>query len=238
MRAVLDRLVGVADAWRGRLADRRLDVGVGAVVVVVAALVAGVVWYRIGVAGAGAGAGVGPPPSPSVDRTGAARRPVPTAAPAVTTVPVAGVRPTPRRGADLVVHVAGAVHAPGVVALPNGSRVVDALARAGGARTDADLDRLNLAARVLDGQRILVPVMGAPTAPDAGGSAAADAVPIDLNAATVAQLDTLPGIGPTLAGAIVAERERRGGFRSVDELGEVHGIGPARLADLRARVTV
>ena len=137
-------------------------------------------------------------------------------------------------------HVAGAVARPGVLRMPEGARVIDAVEGAGGAVPTADLDRLNLAARLTDGQRILVLEVGA--APVAGipgtGSAPDPGALLDLNAATQAQLEELPGIGPALAGAILAERDRRGGFRSVNELREVRGIGEARFADLRARVTV
>lgn len=218
-RAVTARI----DEWRDRVGDRRIQVGVGAAFVAVAALAAGLVWYRIGVGGAVA-------PTSAVRPTSVAPRSPGDGVPGPTAGGATG------RGGALVVHVAGGVAHPGVVALPVGSRVVDALTRAGGPQPDADLDRLNLAAKVLDGQRILVPRLGAPVA-GVGGTPDAD-LPVDLNTATVAQLDTLPGIGPALASAIVAERERRGGFRSVDELGDVRGIGPARLADLRARVAV
>jgi competence protein ComEA len=146
-------------------------------------------------------------------------------------------------GATVTVHVAGAVKTPGVIALPVGARVIDAVEGAGGGLPDADLDHLNLAAKLVDGQRILVTKIGqvAPAGElDAGsGAGGAEAsAPIDLNNATSAQLETLPGIGPALAGAIIAERDRRGGFRSVNELREVRGIGEKRFGDLRDRVMV
>jgi competence protein ComEA len=140
-----------------------------------------------------------------------------------------------------VVHVVGAVRAPGVVELGPHARVVDAIGAAGGATDDADLQRLNLAALVTDGQRIAVPRVGEPDpAPAVGDTTPVDgtaAGPIDVNTATAAQLETLPGIGPTLAAAIVAEREK-GPFKSVDDLGRVRGIGDARLEQLRELVTV
>ena len=147
----------------------------------------------------------------------------------------------------MLVHVAGAVVHPGLVRVTPGARVADAIEAAGGAVPTADLDRLNLAAKVADGQRILVVTAGAPggaadpttaggvTDPSTGGS---DGAPINLNTATTEDLDTLPGIGPTLAAAILRERERRGGFTSVDQLRDVRGIGEKRFADLHDLVTV
>jgi len=135
------------------------------------------------------------------------------------------------------------VKTPGVLALPVGARVIDALEGAGGGLPDADLDHLNLAAKLVDGQRILVTKIGqsATAGEVATGGGATDPESgslIDLNSATSAQLETLPGIGPALAGAIIAERDRRGGFRSVNELREVRGIGEKRFAELRDRVMV
>ena len=142
--------------------------------------------------------------------------------------------------ATAFVHVVGAVRAPGVVQLPAGARVADAIAAAGGAGDGADLARVNLAARVTDGQRIAVPLVGEPLPAGAvtGGTEGDTGGPVDLNTATAEQLEALPGIGPTLAGAIVSERERMGGFRSVDDLQRVRGIGPARFEQLRELVTV
>ncbi len=149
--------------------------------------------------------------------------------------------------ARVVVSVAGAVARPGVVTLPPGARVVDAIDAAGGARNDADANALDLAAKLVDGARVYVPKVGEHVAPapvndpatgSGSGGGAAPSGPIDLNTASQAQLETLPGIGPSLAQAIIAARSRLGGFRSVDDLREVRGIGDRRLADLRPLVTV
>lgn len=154
--------------------------------------------------------------------------------------------------AELLVHVAGAVSSPGVVRLPGGSRVVDAVEAAGGLRADADPDRTNLAAPLTDGQRVVVPVLGRPLPPEAtvpqggggggesgsGGSPDGPAGPIDLNTATEAELDTLPGVGPATATAIISHREDAGPFRTVDDLLDVRGIGEAKLEAMRDLVTV
>ncbi|MEA2303685.1 MAG: competence protein ComEA [Solirubrobacteraceae bacterium] len=160
-------------------------------------------------------------------------------------------------GGPALVHVAGAVRRPGVYRLAEGDRVRDAVARAGGRAPGADVDAINLAAKVVDGQRILVPrrggtavVGGAGGATASGGGATgaaggaaaaevgAEAAPVDLNAATLEQLDTLDGVGPAIAAKILAWREEHGGFRSVDDLGQIPGIGPKRLEALRSRVMV
>ncbi|WP_432548238.1 ComEA family DNA-binding protein [Kineococcus sp. SYSU DK004] len=158
--------------------------------------------------------------------------------------PVAG-EPAAAPTGVVVVHVAGRVAAPGVVTLAAGSRVADALAAAGGAAADADLDRLNLARPLVDGEQVLVPAPGevlppapgAPAATAAGAAPAAVGGPLDLNTATEADLDDLPGVGEVLAGRIVAWRQEHGRFTSVDELAEVHGIGPKVLDGLRDLVT-
>ncbi len=147
---------------------------------------------------------------------------------------------TREQGGRVVVHVAGAVRRAGVYRLREGQRVADALQRAGGAGKRADLDAVNLAAKVTDGQQVLVPARGA-TGTAGGADAAAPGapdVPLNLNTATLEQLDTLDGVGPATARKILEERTRRGGFRSVDELGGVPGIGPKRLAAIRPRVRV
>lgn len=141
----------------------------------------------------------------------------------------------------VVVDVVGKVRRPGVYRLSDGSRVADALQVAGGALPGVDLSRLNLARKLADGEQVAVGVSGAEAA---GGPAATGAAPgtasalVDLNTATVAQLDTLPGVGPVLAQRIVDWRTEHGRFDSVDQLQEVSGIGPSRLADLRPLVTV
>jgi competence protein ComEA len=151
-------------------------------------------------------------------------------------------------GAELVVHVAGAVARSGVQRLPAGSRVVDAVEAAGGAAADADPSRINLAAPLEDGQQVYVPRLGevgggAGVGPGgagggAGGAGAGAESVVNLNTADVDQLDALPGVGPAIAQAIVDYRDQNGPFATVDQLVEVRGIGDAKLADLRDRVTV
>ncbi|GAA0271525.1 helix-hairpin-helix domain-containing protein [Cryptosporangium japonicum] len=137
--------------------------------------------------------------------------------------------------ATVVAAVSGRVRRPGLVRLPPGARVADALAAAGGALPGTDLSALNLARKVLDGELIAVGVPGAaPGAPAAGEPGS----PLDLNAATVDQFDALPGVGPVLAERIVAYRTEHGGFRSVDQLREVDGIGDSRFEKLRSLVRV
>jgi competence protein ComEA len=146
----------------------------------------------------------------------------------------------------LYVHVAGAVRRPGLFRIRQGARTASALARAGGPTPRADLTLVNLAAELQDGQQIVVPVRGAapPTASGAvgaggagagGAGAGATGAParIHLSAATVDQLDEIDGIGPTLAERIVEYRDTNGGFGSLEELGEVEGIGEKRLETLR-----
>ncbi|MFF2267505.1 ComEA family DNA-binding protein [Cellulosimicrobium cellulans] len=142
---------------------------------------------------------------------------------------------------SVVVHVVGQVVTPGLVTVAADARVADALEAAGGATAEADLAALNLARTVTDGEQIVVPrpgevVPAAGSAPPAAGTTAGGAV--DLNTADAAALDALPGIGPVLAERIVAWREENGPFTTVDELGEVSGIGPAVLADVRDLVRV
>ncbi len=173
------------------------------------------------------------------------------------TTPLEPSSPGDRNGAPgttaaaLVVHAAGAVASPGVHRVPNGARVADVLDAAGGVTPDADLDRVNLAAPLADGQRLYVPRLGeaaipVPIGPSEGtggpgvegdGTPAA-AGPVDLNRATESELDVLPGVGPATAAAIVAHRGANGPFSRVDDLLEVRGIGPAKLEALRDLVTV
>jgi competence protein ComEA len=149
----------------------------------------------------------------------------------------------PVTAGDVVAHVAGAVLRPGVVKVPPAARVADAIAAAGGAARDADLDQVNLAAKVGDGDRVYVPRRGEsppPAATASAGAAGAGAKPgpVDLNTAGPEQLDALPGVGPATAKAIVDYRTRRGRFRAVDDLLAVPGIGPAKLATLKPLVRV
>jgi len=145
--------------------------------------------------------------------------------------------------AALVVHVAGAVVAPGVYEVAGSARTADAVAAAGGASPDADVDALNLAAPLRDGERVYVPIVGEVVPPPVGasGSGATGSVPagpVDLNRATPAELDSLPGIGPATAAAIVAHRDANGPFATVDDLEQVRGIGPAKLDSIRPLVTL
>jgi competence protein ComEA len=170
-----------------------------------------------------------PAPAPT---TGAAAVPS-TAAPSPSVGEAAATSQT------VVVSVVGLVVRPGLVTLPTGSRVADAIAAAGGLQPGTDQASVNLAAVVSDGQQIAVGVPGA--AVDAGGAPAAGsgpAGPVDLNTATAAQLDALPGIGPVLAQRIVDYRTQHGRFASVDQLDDVPGIGPALYARLSGSVSV
>lgn len=165
---------------------------------------------------------------------------------------VSGPGTTATGGPGVVtIHAAGQVAAPGVYSVPAGSRVADLVTAAGGLTPEADVDRLNLAAKVVDGTRVYIPRKGEPPptetpAGDAGqatGNAGGEAgagpnAPVDLNTATAAQLDTLPGVGPATANAILTYRTRNGRFKSVTELLEVPGIGPAKLEALRPLVVV
>jgi competence protein ComEA len=147
-------------------------------------------------------------------------------------------QPEPPR--QLVVHVVGAVRQAGLYRLQEGSRVDDAIKRAGGAVPRAALDLVNLAAPVADGQQVVVPLRtratGA-TEPAAGDGSGSSAVgPVHLNSATLQELDALPGVGPVTAQQILDYRTAKGAFSSVDELDAVPGIGPARLEQLRPLV--
>jgi competence protein ComEA len=139
-------------------------------------------------------------------------------------------------GGDLVVDVTGAVARPGVYRLPSGARVTDAVQRAGGATGGAMLEAINLAARLADGQQVVVPKKGPGGALPAVAGNAGEEGPISLGTATVEQLDTIDGIGPVTAQDIVEFREQHGGLSSVDQLDQVSGIGPATMESLRARL--
>lgn len=218
------------ESLRDWATDPRLRVAA----LLVAAAIAGFFWYQVGQQQS---SGELPGGMATVRRTrsGTFRTPTTSTRPAV------------------LVHVAGAVAHPGLVHVATGARVADAIAAAGGGLPDADLDRLNLAAKVVDGQRIPVARIGAPGTPlpDGGAgtgdpttdpattsSAEPTGAPINLNTATQSQLETLPGIGPSFATAIIRERERRGGFTSVEQLRGVRGIGDKRFAELKSKVSV
>lgn len=142
----------------------------------------------------------------------------------------------------LVVQAAGAVARPGVYRLQEGARVIDLVNAAGGPTSEADTQLVALAATLTDGVRVYVPKVGETPPPPVGGSAGGDlgspGAPVDLNAATPEQLDSLPGVGPATAAAIVAHRQEIGRYTSVEELLDVRGIGPAKLDALRTLVTV
>ncbi|OIH96292.1 helix-hairpin-helix domain-containing protein [Curtobacterium sp. MCBA15_001] len=228
-----------------------------AVLVVVVALVVIVVGARGGDGGGDSGAvsvsgaapvGPGRPTASASDGGGGA-----TGAPSASGSPSAS-------GAPVVVHVVGAVGAPGLITLGSGARVADALDRAGGAAADADLARVNLARPVVDGERLYVPRVGETDIPatvdggdpganggasgtgasGSGPGAGPDGVPpvVDLNTADQATLETLPGIGPALAQRILAWRQEHGRFAAPQDLLEVSGIGESRFAELESRVRV
>jgi len=175
----------------------------------------------------------GSTPEVRLPRAGSAGDPAPTT---TTTAPA------------VVAHAAGAVQAPGVYRLAAGARTGELVDAAGGPAPGADLQRLNLAAPVTDGERVYVPRVGeavvpVPATPNGGAGAGAGgdgatAGPVNVNTATAEQLEELPGVGPVIAAAIVDERERRGRFATVDDLLDVRGIGEARLDQLRDLVTV
>lgn len=167
---------------------------------------------------------------------------LPFASPSTTPTATPVTAPTTTVATVVVVYVAGAVAIPGVYTLPVAARVTDAVMAAGGSGPDADLDVVNLAAAVHDGERIYVPTVGEAIpvvigpAPVEGSIAPTG--PVNVNSATPDQLDVLPGVGPATAAAIVAHREQHGPFQSIDQLGDVRGIGPAKLEALRGLVTV
>ncbi|MEZ0164249.1 helix-hairpin-helix domain-containing protein [Kineococcus sp. LSe6-4] len=233
---------GVVGEWSRRLADRtppgwravRLRVGpravAGAVLVcvLVAAGLGFAAWRSWPDPAAPQGQALPARTAPVAVATGSAPDPT-TATPSKTSSP-----------ATVVVHVAGRVLRPGIVTLSAGSRVADALTAAGGPAPEADLDALNLARVLQDGEQVLVPAPGQPGAavPAPAAGAAGPAARVDLNSATAADLDALPGVGEVLAGRIVAWREENGRFSSVEDLGEVRGIGPKVLDGLRDLVSV
>lgn len=255
-----DRVVGAALALRSGVSPGRV------VAVVVLAVVLGVGAF-VALRAAGA-APVDPvqvlPRADGGDPPGAGPALVDRAEPASSTAPTpSGSSEAPPGSARTTVaaHAAGAVVAPGVYRVDGEARVADLIAAAGGLAPDADPDRINLAAPVHDGERVYVPRRGEGPAPevvagrpgpepgggtsapgdgrsDPGGSPAGPAAKVDLNTADAAALDALPGIGPATAAAIIGHRAEHGPFSTVDELQDVAGIGPAKLAQLRDLVTV
>jgi competence protein ComEA len=170
-------------------------------------------------------------PAPPVERS------LPMAVRTGSSVPLAA--PPSVAPADIVVQIAGAVVHPGVYRLPLGSRVADLLAASGGPAAGVDPAVLSLAAKVSDGQRVYMPKPGEPVSSAGGtGSGGEPAGPLDLNSATMAQFDALPGIGPATAAAIVAYRDKHGQFRSVDDLSQIKGFSASKLDAVRALIRV
>jgi competence protein ComEA len=229
---------GPLERFVDRVRELRGDPRVGVAALVVVALAAGFIWYRLGAGDSASSSTTRRPPATSAQTT--------TAPAAGSSAANGGSSGATKKGARVTVHVAGAVAKPGVYDLAGGARVIDAIEAAGGGAPDADLNRLNLAAKVADGQRVLVQRVGeaAPAGSasaggsGSGGGSADPSGLVNLNSATQAELEALPGIGPSLAGSIITERERRGGFRSVNELRDVRGIGEKRFADLKDKVTI
>lgn len=194
------------DRWRD---DPRARIALIALV----AVIAGLYWYRSALG------------SESTPLEGVALDP-----------PAPSETPGETAPSEIVVHVSGAVARPGVLRLESHSRVADAVEAAGGAIADADLDQLNLAAPLGDGERVHVPLEGE-TLPIAAGADATRTGPLNVNSASAAELETLPGIGPAIAQAIVAARADHR-FETVDDLLRVRGIGPSKLEELRPLITV
>ncbi|MGP3957293.1 ComEA family DNA-binding protein [Nonomuraea sp. 3N208] len=144
---------------------------------------------------------------------------------------------TPSPTSKVTVHITGKIRKPGVYLLPAGARVADAVTAAGGAARGASTGSLNLARRLIDGEQIMV---GAPAGAAAPGSPAADpaAAILDLNSATIEQLEQLPGVGEVLAARITEFRDSHGGFTSVEQLREVNGIGPRKFDEIKPKVRV
>lgn len=241
--------------WWSRLAlSPRAAVVLAAVVVVVAVVVV--------LVGALVSGGGGPGGAGGVVVRGAPTAGAASGGPSPSAGASAGAAPSAPGAGRVVVHVLGAVRRSGVVELPASSRVGDALERAGGATDDADLDRLNLARVLTDGERLYVPRVGQQEVPEAlgpvadgaaagptagagagggsgtGSSGGEGSAVVDLNTADQTALETLPGIGPGLAGRIIAWRDEHGRFTAVEDLLDVSGIGDVRFTELRDRVRV
>ncbi|WP_420113722.1 helix-hairpin-helix domain-containing protein [Pseudactinotalea sp.] len=181
------------------------------------------------------------PPAPAAPDAPSAEPSAPVIPDPTTAPEGSAVAEEPHTDGSIVVHVAGAVVEPGLVEVSAGSRVAEAIQRAGGGTDEADLDALNLAAPLADGQQVYVPREGEavpPAAAGGGDSPGTETGLVDLNTADAAALETLPGIGPALAERILSWRTENGPFPSVDALTNVSGIGPATLARLRDLVTV
>src|SRR5829696_8366882 len=215
-----------------------------ALLAVAALLVAGFVWIRAapGLVGADDRGGEGEAAAaaltdpPAAAGSGAAAGPGQTLPRAAPDTSGGASNPAGR----VAVHVAGHVRRPGLVRQPAGSRVQDAIRAAGGATAGADLDAVNLARKLTDGEQVLLPGPGdppPPLAPDPGAAPGTPSAPLDLNTATVEQLDALPGVGEVTAGRIVAYRSAHP-FTTVDELLEVPGVGQRRFEQLKDLVTV
>jgi competence protein ComEA len=234
---------GPLERFVDRVRELRGDPRVGVAALVVVALAAGFIWYRLGAGDSVSSSTTRRPPATSARTTPAPAAEAPAGGSSAANGGSSGAG---KKGSRVTVHVAGAVAKPGVYDLAGGARVIDAIEAAGGGAPDADLNRLNLAAKVADGQRVLVQRVGeaAPAGSasaggsGSGGGSADPSGLVNLNSATQAELEALPGIGPSLAGSIITERERRGGFRSVNELRDVRGIGEKRFADLKDKVTI
>lgn len=219
------------------LRDQRID----AAILVVVALVAGILWYRAG--------------TQSVKNSAHAANSQAQVAITTTTTSRAKVQAGTQPPGSIVVHVAGAVASPGVWSIASSARVADAITAAGGPLPDADLDRLNLAAPLADGMRVTVARRGDPptvgamgSGPNAAGgsvgtsagseASASQAGPLNLNTASATTLEELPGIGPSLAAAIIKYRDTHGGFTSTRQLLDVPGIGEGRFSELKDAVAV
>ena len=220
-------------SWRERLASARatIDPARAAITAGIVLLLAVAGWWLVRPARPPVEAGLPRASTTAEGAAGVGEESGPQAA-SNTTLPAGAASAPP----ELFVQVAGAVVRPGVYRLADGARVIDLIERAGGALADADLQAMALAVRLVDGQRVQVPHMGEVLPLQATGGAGppgtgrpgptAPATPIDLNTASQPELEALPGIGPTTAQAILAYRDEHGPFASVDDLGEVQGIGP------------